>query len=97
MGRKLAGAEPDGLIIVIRGVVRMMLEQDGALVPYYLGAGGVGGLVSCVLESHVPGMSSAAAYAEGNALGKGPVVMHTPWAVRQVGTLVALGSPPPAH
>ncbi|GIM04959.1 hypothetical protein Vretimale_9401, partial [Volvox reticuliferus] len=84
MGRKQAGAEPDGLIIVIRGVVRMMLEQDGALVPYYLGAGGVGGLISCVLENHVPGMSSAAAYAEGNALGKGPLVMHVPWPVLQV-------------
>ncbi|KAG2448639.1 hypothetical protein HYH02_006526 [Chlamydomonas schloesseri] len=84
MGRKMTGAAPDGLIVVIRGVVRMMADHDGVLVPYYLGAGGVGGLTSCVLESHVPGMSSAAAYAEGNAMGKGPVVMHIPWSLLQV-------------
>ncbi len=39
-------------------------------------AGGVGGLVSCVLETYVPGMTSAGAYAEGNAMGKGPVILH---------------------
>ena len=46
MGRKFPGSEPDGLIVVIRGVVRMMADHDGIQVPYYLGAGGVGGLVS---------------------------------------------------
>ncbi len=71
--------------MVIRGVVRMIAEQEGGgQISYYLGAGGVGGLVACVLEAQVPGVCSSAAYAEGNAMGKGPVVMHIPWALLQV-------------
>jgi hypothetical protein len=40
--------------------------------------GGVGGLVNMVLEESVLGIGMRAAYAEGNALGKGPVVLHIP-------------------
>lgn len=50
----------------------------------YCTAGGVGGLISTVLEARVPGMSSSAAYAEGNAMGKGPVALAIPWKVIQV-------------
>ncbi len=35
-----------------------------------------------VLEDTVPGVGMRAAYAEGNALGKGPVIMHVPRYVR---------------
>lgn len=38
--------------------------------------GGVAGLISLVLQASMPGVTMRAAYAEGNALGKGPVVMH---------------------
>lgn len=43
-----------------------------------LSAGGVGGLINVVLNGIVPGIGMRSAWAEGNALGKGPVVMHVP-------------------
>ena len=43
-----------------------------------LPAGGVGGLVTQVLGGTLAGVGLRAAYAEGNALGKGPVVLHIP-------------------
>lgn len=45
----------------------------------YLGSGGMGGLVSMILQdSEKLSMGLRAAYAEGNAMGKGPVVMRVP-------------------
>ncbi len=38
----------------------------------------MGGLISVVLGDTVPGVGMRAAYAEGNGMGKGPVVMHIP-------------------
>ncbi|KAJ9505116.1 hypothetical protein QJQ45_029957, partial [Haematococcus lacustris] len=70
-----------GMFIVLSGVVRCMLFMEDSLQPVYLGCGGVGGLASMVLGESVAGVGMRAAYAEGNALGKGPVVMHIPWEV----------------
>lgn len=46
--------------------------------PVYLGAGGVGGLITTLLGGIAPGMSMAGLYAEGNSLGKGPAVLIMP-------------------
>ncbi|MEW5302841.1 MAG: hypothetical protein WDW36_005584 [Sanguina aurantia] len=70
------GAKPTGMFIVVRGVVKLMVQTEGKLMPYYMGSGGVAGLISLVLQASMPGVTMRAAYAEGNALGKGPVVMH---------------------
>ena len=41
---------------------------------FYVGSGGVGGLTSALLGGHITGTRSRHAFAEGNALGKGPVL-----------------------
>ncbi|KAG1664314.1 hypothetical protein FOA52_005712 [Chlamydomonas sp. UWO 241] len=69
----------DGLFVVVHGMVRIQLvPEDGKGEPevFYIGIGGVGGLTSSVLGGHIPGTLIREAYAEGNALGKGPVLFH---------------------
>ena len=75
---KAAAAPTLGTFIVISGVVRMELALENGVEPVYLGAGGVGGLVATLLGGSVPGMDIVGIYAEGNSLGKGPVVLRLP-------------------
>lgn len=78
---KAAAPPALGTFIVINGVVRMEVEMENGVEPVYLGAGGVGGLVSTLIGGPVPGMNIVGVYAEGNALGKGPVVLRLPPAI----------------
>ncbi|GAX86578.1 hypothetical protein CEUSTIGMA_g13986.t1, partial [Chlamydomonas eustigma] len=74
-----ASSQSLDLFVVINGVVRLDLEVEGKSIPMYLGAGGVGGLMSLVLGGlPVPGMTVLSVHAEGTAMGKGPVVLFMP-------------------
>ena len=68
-----------GMLVVIWGMVRCVLEVDGQDVNFYQGSGGVLGLMASVVGTHVPGIVAKAAYAEGNAMGRGPVMLHISW------------------
>lgn len=34
--------KPTGMFIVVRGVVKLMVQAEGKLMPYYMGSGGCG-------------------------------------------------------
>lgn len=69
-----------GFYIVLGGVVRRVhIRPDGRRAEYFHGAGGVVGLLNALTGSKLPG--SELALAEGNMMGKGPVVLHVPQTV----------------
>ncbi len=62
---------------------------------FFVGVGGVVGISTALLGRAVAGMAVAAAVAEGNALGKGPVVFALPpAAVAAVRSRAAAGQAP---
>ena len=69
--------EGPGAFVVLSGVVKQVhYAPGGKRAEYYQGIGGVVGLVLMLTGSHLPGRQVAVA--EGNALGKGPVLFHLP-------------------
>eukprot|EP00798_Chlamydomonas_sp_ICE-L_P030883 gene30883-35931_t len=86
---------PAGIFIVINGMVRITLtpehDTNDEEETFYMGTGGVGGLTSAMMGGHIPGFAVRAAYAEANALGKGPVVFHLPQAMVQNVKLLSAG------
>ncbi|GAB4814387.1 hypothetical protein N2152v2_001433 [Parachlorella kessleri] len=75
---RLAGAPGGlGLYIVIYGLVKSSFtDHRGVTQDYFLGSGGVLGLLSSLVGEPLPG--SGPAIAEANSLHKGPVVFHIP-------------------
>ncbi|KAG1668999.1 hypothetical protein FOA52_000592 [Chlamydomonas sp. UWO 241] len=67
-----------GVFVVLSGVVKVTLRLGEALVPLYLGSGGVAGLIATTLQDASAGMALEAVVAEGHTFGKGPVVLHMP-------------------
>ncbi|KAL6780791.1 hypothetical protein ACKKBF_B11690 [Auxenochlorella protothecoides x Auxenochlorella symbiontica] len=69
--------EGPGAFMVLSGVVKQIhVAPDGTRREYYQGIGGVVGLVLMLTGSYLPGRQMAVA--EGNVLGKGPVLFHLP-------------------
>lgn len=78
--RRTNGSQGPGGFVVLSGVVkRLYIRTDGGRKEYYQGAGGVVGVLLCLTGTKLPGTEMA--IAEGNALGKGPVVFHVPQSV----------------
>ncbi|GAX82549.1 hypothetical protein CEUSTIGMA_g9975.t1 [Chlamydomonas eustigma] len=73
-----------GIIIVIWGSVRCVVDVNGEEVEYYMGSGAAIGLIGCVIGAYVPGIMAKTVYGEGNAMGRGPVVMIIPWSVMEL-------------
>ena len=76
--------ESCGLFIVVSGVVKRVLtrESEGLCKEYFQGPGGVIGALLSVANSKLAGVQEVAV-AEGNALGRGPIVFHLPQAALQ--------------
>lgn len=75
--RRTACAQGPGAFVVLSGVVkRVYIRPDGTRREYFQSAGGVVGVLLCSTGSKLPGTEIA--IAEGNTLGKGPVVFHVP-------------------
>ncbi|BDA42347.1 probable Na(+)/H(+) antiporter NhaH at N-terminal half [Coccomyxa sp. Obi] len=71
-----SGKDGRGLFIVINGLVRIGYRDPlGNTQEYFLGTGGISGLFHALTGEHLPG-GRLEAMAEGNALGKGPVVFE---------------------
>jgi hypothetical protein len=86
--RASGGAAGPGVFVVASGVLRRTLTQpDGAVRAVHVGAGGVVGTLLALTGARLPG--EEAAVAEGNALGKGPSVLH--FAQPVLARLVAAG------
>jgi hypothetical protein len=80
--RKTQGAQGPGGFVVLSGVVkRVHIRPDGGRKEYFQGSGGIIGVLLCITGTKLPGTELA--IAEGNALGKGPVVFHIPQQVVQ--------------
>jgi hypothetical protein len=80
--RKTQGAQGPGGFVVLSGVVkRVHIRPDGGRKEYFQGSGGIIGVLLCITGTKLPGTELA--IAEGNALGKGPVVFHVPQQVVQ--------------
>lgn len=81
-GGPLPSTAPDedlpGVFVVISGVAKIIFQMEHGDVPMHLGSGSLCGLLSTVLQAEAPGMTMTALYAEGHALGEGPVVLHMP-------------------
>jgi len=71
-----------GLYIILSGVVKRVLKTKKVTKEYFGGPGGVVGALPCLIENLVSTGSapsfSERVVAEGNALGRGPVVFHLP-------------------
>ncbi|KAK9861042.1 hypothetical protein WJX84_008386, partial [Apatococcus fuscideae] len=64
-----------GLWVVNNGLVKVTYTPNvGSEQQYFLGSGGVVGLLKALTGSHMPGKSLV--IAEGNSLGRGPVIFH---------------------
>ena len=89
--RKTDGAEGPGGFVILSGVVkRVHIRPDGGRKEYFQGCGGIIGVLLCTTGTKLPGTELA--IAEGNALGKGPVVFHVPQqVVQKVQTEAAAG------
>ncbi|CAL5219904.1 g1831 [Coccomyxa viridis] len=71
-----SGKDGRGLFVVINGLVRIGYQDPlGNTQEYFLGTGGMSGLYHALTDEHLPG-GRLEARAEGNALGKGPVVFE---------------------
>jgi len=73
---------PPGISIVLSGLVRVQVNRGGdssSSSQHFVGVGGLLGFVSTMLNQvAMPGLELVAAYAQGNALGGGPVVLYLP-------------------
>lgn len=75
--KKTDGMQGPGGFVVLSGVVkRVYIRPDGTKKEYYQGAGGVVGVLLSMTGTKLPGTELA--LAEGNSLGKGPIVFHIP-------------------
>lgn len=75
--RKSGGILGPGGFVVLSGVVkRIYIRPNGERKEYFQGSGGVVGVLLCMTGSKLPGTELA--IAQGNALGKGPLVFHVP-------------------
>ena len=80
-----------GLYLILSGVVKRVLKTNKVTKEYFWGPGGVVGALPCLIEnlstSTAPSFSETVV-AQGNALGRGPVVFHLPrTALQQMLTL----------
>ena len=73
------GEQKPGICLVVWGMVRCVVEAEKEEAEFYLGSGGVIGLVSSLIGQYVPGIMPKAAYAEGNQIARGPVILRIPW------------------
>ncbi|KAK9828685.1 hypothetical protein WJX72_001519 [[Myrmecia] bisecta] len=82
-----------GVHIVMAGLVKSAyINSDGETEDYYLGTGGVIGLLPALVGEALPG--SGGATAVGNALMQGPVVFHIPQSlIRRIRRKAAAGDP----
>lgn len=89
--RRTGGIQGPGGFVVLSGVVkRVHIRPDGARKEYFQGTGGVLGILLALTGTKLPGTDLA--IAEGNALGKGPLVFHFPQkAVREIQSSAELG------
>ncbi|GMH41796.1 hypothetical protein BSKO_09706 [Bryopsis sp. KO-2023] len=75
-------AEKDSIHIVLSGLIRRQLkDRDGNVHDFYLGKGGVLGLLSSLTGNRFPGLGHA--FAELNALGQGPSMLTIPHSMVQ--------------
>ena len=76
--RKSFGEDGPGSYVILSGIVRRIYqdERGTAIKEYYQGTGSMVGVLLTTTGTQLPG--SEMAIAEGNALGKGPVVFHVP-------------------
>ncbi|KIZ02437.1 hypothetical protein MNEG_5521 [Monoraphidium neglectum] len=72
-----------GVWIVLSGLVRVVVTRGASLETHYVGVGGQFGLYSSLMPRRTPSFDLVAAYAEGNALGRGPVLLQLPLRVLQ--------------
>jgi hypothetical protein len=89
--RRTQGAQGPGGFVVLSGVVkRIHIRPDGGRKEYFQGSGGIIGVLLSITGTKLPGTELA--IAEGNALGKGPVVFHVPQhMVQRIQSLAASG------
>jgi len=90
--RQTNGYQGPGGFVVLSGVVkRVYIRPDGIRKEYFQSAGGVVGVLLCMTGTKLPGTEMA--IAEGNTLGKGPLVFHVPQSfVKQIQQLSLEGN-----
>ncbi|GAB4813268.1 hypothetical protein N2152v2_000314 [Parachlorella kessleri] len=90
---RTGGEQGPGVLVVLSGVLkRLFIGPDGTKKEYYQGIGGTVGVLLAMTGTRLPGTELA--LAEGNTLGKGPVVFHLPQSLCQrLRTLADSGDP----
>ena len=69
-----------GIFLVVWGMVRGVVDVgQGQDAEFYMGTGGAIGLMASVIGAYVPGIMAKSVFAEGNAMGRGPIILHIPW------------------
>lgn len=76
---ELVDEQIPGVILVVSGMVRCIVETEGQEAEFFVGSGGAVGLIASLIGKYVPGIMPRTIYAEGNATGRGPIVLHIPW------------------
>lgn len=74
----LQRSAPPGVFIVLFGLVRVEVERGGRQESRFLGVGSSFGLLPSIIGRDLPGAGLVAAYGQGNAMGRGAMVLHLP-------------------